>query len=145
MMAMSPLPFPHLPATDLVAAGLFLRGLDDPRWLLLRATKHGEWGFPKGHADPGEDLIQTALRECVEETGIAVVEIVGAPTVATYTVPSGKRKVTVYYPAVTATDLVMLSAEHDRFRWCETAEVQRLLPHAALQRQFRQAVERWPC
>ena len=30
------------------------------------------WGFPKGTQEPGETLVQTALREVVEETGLEV-------------------------------------------------------------------------
>ena len=29
-----------------------------------------EWGFPKGRRNPGEDDIQSAIRECWEETGL---------------------------------------------------------------------------
>lgn len=33
------------------------------------------WDLPKGHAEPGESLRQTALREACEETGIAAAAI----------------------------------------------------------------------
>ena len=134
---------PPLPPSDLVASGLFLRR-KDAGWLLLRATKHGEWGFPKGHMDPGEDLIQTALRECVEECGIALVAIVGEPQMDHYQIPSGKRKTTVYYPAETSTIEVTLSTEHDRHRWCSAEEALELLSHPKLRTLFRAAVASWP-
>lgn len=136
---------PPLPPSDLVAAGFFLRHADQPRWLLLRATKHGEWGFPKGHVDAGETLVQTALRECAEECGIALVEILGPPTWDSYQVPSGRRKTTVYYPAQTAITAVELSNEHDRARWCAADEVAELLAHPGLTGLFRQALRSWPC
>ncbi len=147
----APLPFgespliPHLPASDLVASGLFLRHADKPRWLLLRATKHGEWGFPKGHVDPGETLIQTALRECAEECGIAMVEILGPPVYTTYQMAGRITKTTVYYPAMTATSAVELSAEHDRAQWCAADEVGSRLAHPGLVALFRQALRDWPC
>jgi bis(5'-nucleosidyl)-tetraphosphatase len=33
------------------------------------------WGFPKGHAEPNETNIQTALRELEEETQISTISI----------------------------------------------------------------------
>ena len=40
--------------------------------VLLVQTHQGWWGIPKGHADPGEDAKQAALRELSEETGLTV-------------------------------------------------------------------------
>lgn len=39
------------------------------QFLLIRHWA-GHWGFPKGHAEPGETAIATACRELEEETGI---------------------------------------------------------------------------
>ncbi len=36
----------------------------------------GHWGFPKGHPNPGENELETALRELREETGINKCEII---------------------------------------------------------------------
>ena len=40
--------------------------------VVLRRTKSGKWVFPKGHVEPGETTVQTALREAEEETGLKV-------------------------------------------------------------------------
>lgn len=42
--------------------------------LLLKSNKKqgSHWGFPKGHVEYKENLIQTAMREINEETGINV-------------------------------------------------------------------------
>ena len=37
---------------------------------LLIQHQAGHWGFPKGHAEPGEAPLETACREFEEETGI---------------------------------------------------------------------------
>ncbi len=47
---------------------------DNIRILLVRGKQSGKWSFPKGHAEPNEDLIGTAIREMREETGIEVSE-----------------------------------------------------------------------
>jgi 8-oxo-dGTP pyrophosphatase MutT (NUDIX family) len=42
-----------------------------PEFLLLNGDAIG-WGFPKGHIDKGENLVQTAKRETYEETSLKV-------------------------------------------------------------------------
>jgi diadenosine hexaphosphate hydrolase (ATP-forming) len=39
---------------------------------VLILENEGEWVFPKGHVIPGEEYIETACREILEETNIAV-------------------------------------------------------------------------
>jgi len=46
------------------------------RFLLVHHQK-GHWGFPKGHAEPGETSTQTALRELAEEAGITSCRLIG--------------------------------------------------------------------
>lgn len=53
----------HLSAGGLV--------LDDGCILLIR-NRHGYWGLPKGHWEPGELLMEAAVREVLEETGLEV-------------------------------------------------------------------------
>lgn len=122
----------------LIAAGVILRrhDQDGDRWLLLRSTKHHEWGFAKGHQDNGEDLVQTALRECAEECGIALFAIEGEALELNYRLPNGRRKRAVYFPAFTATETVVLSNEHDAWRWARADEVRGRLPHATMVRLF---------
>ena len=55
------------------AAGLLLMtpdkgGRQPDQFLLLR--HRDRWDLPKGHCEPGETLLETALRETEEETGI---------------------------------------------------------------------------
>jgi 8-oxo-dGTP pyrophosphatase MutT (NUDIX family) len=46
---------------------------------LLVQHQAGHWGFPKGHAEPGESPIAAACREFIEETGIRDYELL-SPT-----------------------------------------------------------------
>ncbi len=41
------------------------------RYCVIRQT-NGDYGFPKGHMEPGESERQTALREIAEEMGLTV-------------------------------------------------------------------------
>ncbi|QEG42927.1 bis(5'-nucleosyl)-tetraphosphatase [Roseimaritima ulvae] len=57
------------PSPIVYAAGVLLLTRSQPRQFLL--MKHPDrWDLPKGHAEPGESAVQTAVREMQEETGI---------------------------------------------------------------------------
>lgn len=49
-----------------------------PAVLLVRHVKNGFWGFPKGHAEPGETPHEAAARELLEETGLRVTKVLHA-------------------------------------------------------------------
>ena len=45
----------------------------DNRYLLVHERKHGQlWYFPAGRVEPGEDFIEAAKRETLEESGIPI-------------------------------------------------------------------------
>lgn len=52
------------------AGGVVMRCTEHgPRFLVIR-DGHRNWGFPKGHVDPGERPEEAARREIGEETGL---------------------------------------------------------------------------
>ncbi len=76
---------------------------DEVCQFLLIQHHAGHWGFPKGHADPGESALQAACREFLEETGISdyiLIEGVSFSEHYPFT-RSGKKfeKTVVYFPA----------------------------------------------
>ena len=74
-----------LPPKKQVVAGfvIFRRTVDGLKFLLL--YKRGNyWNFPKGHFEPGERSIDTALRELEEETGIRKSELRIVPNFRAY-------------------------------------------------------------
>ena len=78
--------------------------LDGPEPLILLVTARqdpGQWIFPKGHVEPGEELTGAALRELDEEAGVegAIVGRVGSSTFR-----SGSEDVEVTYFLVRATN-----------------------------------------
>ena len=105
------------------AAGILLMTQDIPKRFLLLEHKD-RLDLPKGHAEPGESLLQTALREAEEETGIAASQIViEGPFrfVTEYRVASSKRgaydkRVTYYLGYVQAAQEIKLT-EHIGYRW----------------------------
>ena len=58
------------PRTEISAGGIVVhRDGDELRFLLIRDS-YQNWGFPKGHVEPGETIESAALREVAEETGV---------------------------------------------------------------------------
>ena len=55
---------------DVVSAGVVVFG-PDRTVLLVHRPKYDDWSFPKGKLDPGERAAAAAVREVLEETGVA--------------------------------------------------------------------------
>lgn len=54
-------------------AGAIILSNDDSRNVaLLYRGKHGDWTFPKGHVDGGENATEAMVREIKEETGLTI-------------------------------------------------------------------------
>ncbi|HZE93765.1 MAG TPA: NUDIX domain-containing protein, partial [Gemmatimonadales bacterium] len=49
---------------------VFRRGPDGQVRFLLIRDSYKNWGFPKGHLEPGEPPAEAARREVTEETGL---------------------------------------------------------------------------
>jgi 8-oxo-dGTP pyrophosphatase MutT (NUDIX family) len=67
------------------AGGVVVRRCDDRLVVLLIRDSYRNWGFPKGHVEPGEAPADAALREVQEETGLDVLQLRGPlPTIDWY-------------------------------------------------------------
>lgn len=55
-----------------VSAGILIKDTNTKKYLLVNPNggTTGGWGIPKGKKDPGESLLDAALREVREETGV---------------------------------------------------------------------------
>lgn len=70
---------------------------DGERLYLLIRSQRGEYGFPKGHTEPGETELETAERELKEETNVEVERVDGFRLQIEYMIP---RRETVLKEAV---------------------------------------------
>jgi len=99
-----------------------------PEFLLLNGDAIG-WGFPKGHIDKGENLIQTAKRETYEETSLKISKLESGfkqevkyflkknwSTGKQYKTPKLKM-VTYFLAEVPYESNVRISHEHIGFLW----------------------------
>ena len=126
-----------------------VRVLDDgsARFLLLHSglvrNPRAVWEFPKGSVEPGETDLDTALRECAEETGLTGIRIVpGYRALDTYVFHrSGRRirKRVVYFLALVPDPDELkpepdgrehiLDAEGRWYRWLTLDEAHETLYH----------------
>ncbi|CAH1796679.1 unnamed protein product, partial [Owenia fusiformis] len=118
------------PRNQLVAAGfiIFRRLQAEVQYLFLQ-TSYGEhhWTPPKGHVDPGESEMETALRETHEEAGLSkeqftivdnfkdelLYEVRGKPKRVVYWIAELKNPETP----------IKLSDEHIKYDWVNYANV----------------------
>ena len=145
---------PGSAADPVTAAGVLVWRRDggggDPEFLLLRNARHGSWGFPKGHLDPGEDLIAGALRELHEETGLRLGPgelLPGFADASTYRTPDGVWKRVVQFLAAGPLAEAHVqgfarSDEHDAHAWLAPRPALERLAHQELRRTLVRAVVR---
>ncbi len=105
------------------AAGFLLMVREpQPQFLLMQHADR--WDLPKGHAEADEDILQTALRETEEETGIEAQAIEVDPDfrfVTEYRVVGKKRgtydKRVTYFLGFLKTKPKIKATEHLGHRW----------------------------
>ncbi len=107
----------------LQAAGLVIFTRSRPTSFLLLEHKD-RWDLPKGHLEPGEELLETALRETHEETGIPASELSVDPSFRyhiQYPVSSKKwgdcLKSVTYFLAFVPSPRAPTLTEHVGYRW----------------------------
>jgi len=107
------------------AAGIVILARTKPVSVLLLKHKN-RWDLPKGHADSGEDLRQTALRETEEETGIVAARIElddSFQYVTEYDVIGNKRgdyrKQVTYFLGFIESQCEITLTEHLGYQWLD--------------------------
>ena len=81
--------------------------------LLIRHLNGGHWAFPKGHVEKGETEEQTALREILEETGLAVELDNRYRQVVSYSPKKDVVKDVVYFAATASSDAATVAQEEE--------------------------------
>jgi 8-oxo-dGTP pyrophosphatase MutT (NUDIX family) len=116
-----------------ISAGVVIVRRDAGEWKLLLLRAYRNWDFPKGELEPGEDSLQAAQREALEETGISDLRFNwGIVYKETEPYRSGK-KIARYYLAETRQVKVTFSvnpelglSEHHEYRWVTVEEAKEL-------------------
>ena len=94
-------------------AVVFRNKNDNIQVLLIRHLNGGHWAFPKGHVEKGETEEQTALREVLEETGLAVELDNRYRQVVSYSPKKDVVKNVVYFVATASSDAATVAQEEE--------------------------------
>jgi 8-oxo-dGTP pyrophosphatase MutT (NUDIX family) len=94
---------------------------------LVHRPRYDDWSLPKGKLDPGEHLLQTAVREVLEETGLAA--LAGRRSVRTcYSVPGGTKQVDYWLMQAVGGQFTP-NDEVDELRWLSLEDAATLCTH----------------
>ena len=102
-------------------AVIYRRKSGNLEFLLIKNRRGGNWGFPKGHIERGEDEKATAMREVREETGLDIKITEGFRSLSEYH-PRGRIfKQVVFFLAEMPEggEIVPQQSEIDRFIWAD--------------------------
>ncbi len=103
---------------------------------LVRHQK-GHWAFPKGHADDGEEPLQTALRELKEETGLAIKQLLEPTFVERYDYEeSGAlyHKTVTYFLAEVEGEPTLQEAEIAEGQWLSLEDAKKVATYPETQK-----------
>ncbi len=101
----------------LKAGAIILSAINKDKILLLFRSDQKDWSFPKGHVEPGEEIIQGMLRELKEETGLEVEIVKTLPDLLYSNVRRGEICLKMFL--VLSKDDSKIKTEHveDKLEW----------------------------
>lgn len=117
---------PDRPAVAELTAGAVVAEPGSGRVLLIHQVAEDRWCLPKGHLEAGESVLDAALREVAEETGISFLDVGGEVCQVSYRFYDASRdrnvfKTTVYFLAFAANPSFQLESGFDRGEWLSPA------------------------
>lgn len=109
---------------------VFRRFHGNTELLLIKHANGGHWSFPKGHVEPGETEVETALREIKEETGIDVIIDPSFREVISYSPKKDTQKDVIYFIARAQNyDYTPQEEEIAQIKWVEINRAHTILTY----------------
>jgi len=111
-------------------------------FLLLKHANGNHWSLAKGHTEPGETEIKTALREIDEETGLKVKMKPGFREAIRYSPSTGIEKTVVFFLAkARGKRLKLQKSEILNGVWLELDDALKLITHKDTAEVLRRALK----
>ena len=108
----------NTPAYFLLGVKVIVVNKSNQMLLLKRSDKVSSphrWDFPGGGVDKGESPEASAVRECLEEAGLAIENI--RPLTTFWQQEGSDEVIIIGFSATVAHDEITLSWEHEDYRW----------------------------
>lgn len=105
---------------------------------IVVVSQHGNsWSLPKGHVDPGENLVEAAIRETEEEAGITSLKLIKKlGSYKRYQIArdgsenkNELKTIHIFLFSTAQTDLQPIDPDNPEARWVSADEVEALLTH----------------
>ncbi len=117
---------PNFPRGIEITCAITIRNTEG-KILLVSSSKHkGKWTLPGGHIEPGETILEAAMREAKEETGLETKAIAVFNHGELINPPDFHRAIhAIYFDCLleaTSTDVVLDTTEGNEFVWCTPEE-----------------------
>ena len=110
--------------------------------LMIKQSPTSRFSFPKGHVESGESETETAEREVLEETAVAINITESFRKTVSYSPRPGVKKQVVYFVAQTdIKDIKPQEGEIVDVRWVEVSRAAHMLGHANDRRVFSTALD----
>lgn len=139
------------PANSVVPSPNVAVADDAGRLLLIRRTDNDNWALPGGGHDPGETIVDCAVREVREETGVdcEITGLVGIYTnprhVIEYTSDGEVRQeFSIVFTARPVGGMPTPSSESSQVRWVTPAAVDNYPMHPSMRQRISHTLQRRP-
>ncbi len=136
-------------ATSIVPSASVIVVNDQGEILMIRRTDNGNWAVPGGGMDPGESIIDTAIRETREESGIQC-EITGL--VGVYTNPRHvirytsnnevRQEFSIVFTARPLGGQLRPSSESSMPQWVSPAAIPSLQMHPSMRQRIQHYLDK---